>query len=129
MFTSDAFACMLQVNKEEPESVEVPILLPHELVHCLHAAGPTQVPLASQCVRTRLQGFCVAESLQFGRSMTGFKSNKEFVDFWRQASEQTEWRNHPVLDDPNVEKERALLPLCCSFQHVSVMFQRKILRF
>ena len=67
-----------------PQTVEIPFLLPHELLHEIQRAG----------------------SLQFARSMTGHLTDADVKSFWHHCHQQTEWQNHVVLNDPNVDWAR-----------------------
>ena len=104
--------------------MEIPFLLPHEILHALHGAGPMQAggqealfPFGS--LRVCL---CVSASLQFGRSMTGFLEADEIKHFWQHAKMQREFANHPLLHDgDNTERLQAwyaslfffIVTICC----------------
>lgn len=67
--------------------MEVPFLLPHEILHSLAAAG----------------------DLQFAISMTGHRSKASIAAFWKHCRSLEEWKNHPCLEQ--VESHGSMLPL------------------
>ncbi|CAK9059150.1 Uncharacterized protein SCF082_LOCUS31390 [Durusdinium trenchii] len=75
-------------GKEALSEVQVPILLPHEIIDALWQAGP----------------------FQFQRSMTGAKDHKSIEAFWEHCATLEEWRDHPCLKRPSITRSR-LLPI------------------
>lgn len=41
--------------------------------------------------------------------MTGLRSGEGIAEFWHHCQRQTEWQDHPVLQDPNVELKSLLI--------------------
>eukprot|EP00435_Cladocopium_sp_Y103_P068002 s1968_g30.t2 len=74
-------------SEEKPVGVDVPFLLPHEVIHALSNAG----------------------QLQFARSMTGHRSRASIVKFWQHCVGLEEWAHHPSLQNP--ETYDCMLPL------------------
>ncbi|CAL1141145.1 unnamed protein product [Cladocopium goreaui] len=70
------------------QPVDVPFLLPHEILHAVYEAGP----------------------LQFARSMTGHRSSESISHFWKHCCSLDEWRNHPCLTNPDLY--HCTIPLC-----------------
>ena len=79
-----------------PQLVEIPFLLPHEVLHALYEAG----------------------DVQFARSMTGNLGASDLRRFWQHCHQMTEWREHPVLNDPKVNWESSTPALCHLFYSV-----------
>ena len=74
--------------EEQPEIVDIPVLLPHEIFHCLHHAGSVQARTASflqvsyvsaSCVRS----VCAVWTLNDGKPQPG--RNQTFLGARAQA--------------------------------------------
>ena len=100
-----------QVFGKKRSPVDVPFLLPHEIVHALHCAGELQVTVIlkkgigwevflTQCFIFNLSHDF--NSLQFGRSMTGHRSKASISQFWNHCRTCAAWRDHPCLVKPEV---------------------------
>lgn len=105
-------------DKKDPVPLQVPFLLPHEVIHELHRASALQDGGLENAFSVRMcflfQGKipqsnirllvieilgCCSHALQFGRSMTGHRSRKGISEFWKHCLKFDEWRNHPWLQN------------------------------
>lgn len=80
--------CATQViDSIDTEMVDIPVLLPHELLDALARAGPEQ----------------------FGISMLGKYTEQAVGEFWDHCLKMPEWKDRPVLSDPSVPKNSLVL--------------------
>ena len=107
---------------QDPSPVDVPFLLPHELLDALHEAGELQAGIKLNQVYTRLdfgdvqinfpfyvfwsssqehpkKTLKIFTTLQFGRSMTGHRNRAGIAAFWKHCCSLDEWRTHPHLQN------------------------------
>ena len=49
----------------------------------------------------------MVEPCQFGRSMTGAYNESAIAEFWQHCASLDEWRHHPCLNDPTIDRGRS----------------------
>jgi hypothetical protein len=74
-------------NSLDTEEIDIPVLLPHEILDALARAGPDQ----------------------FAKSMLGNRTAEGVGEFWEHCLTLPEWRNHPTFADPSVSKKSWIL--------------------
>ena len=104
-------------DSDKIELVDIPVFLPHELLHTLVHAGPEQAGLTPTQFCTKRNGVIHADWLatppkktcQLGRSLLGGWGSQELAAFWKHLDGFEEWSSHPILNNPTVDR-RKLLP-------------------
>lgn len=114
-------ACQTQVaDSQSIEEVEIPVLLPHEILHSVVHAGPDQVrgKIFSACTHLTNRSLHVYTCMrmlfpinqipitlrQISKSLLGDWSRKEIASFWEHLVKCDEWSSHPVLNDEAIDK-------------------------
>ena len=118
-------------NTTDTEFVPIPVLLPHEVLHCLSEAGPAQaggVSFLPGCfLKLLIAGFWKPEYLnceQMARSMTGSFTPEDLEHFWQLCMEHEDWKNHPALTASDVDLKRCSATMLFLYVQSRLEFQK-----